>query len=158
MSADVWPRRQLIAIRERVEAEDRAPPSVAELARLCGIGERHLLRLFRAATGETVSGFVRKALTERARRMLSQTDLPTKEIAYRLGFLGRIELHRLVSQDHLRHPGQLSRADPHARLRLNPASPVVGQPPDSLVNSAIKSGWPVWAVTPPSTAMFWPVR
>ena len=79
-------RRQLITIRERVEAEDRPPPSVAELARLCGIGERHLLRLFRAATGETVSGFVRKAQTERARRMLSQTDLPMKQIAYRLGF------------------------------------------------------------------------
>ena len=79
-------RRQLMAIRERVEAEDRPPPSVAELARLCGIGERHLLRLFRAATGATVSGFVRKAQTERARRMLSQTELPMKEIAYRLGF------------------------------------------------------------------------
>ena len=79
-------RRQLMVIRERVEAEDRPPPSVAELARLCGVGERHLLRLFRVATGETVSGFVRKAQTERARRMLSQTELPMKEIAYRLGF------------------------------------------------------------------------
>ena len=79
-------RRQLAAIRERVAAEDRPPPSVGELARLCGIGERHLLRLFRATTGETVSGFVRKTQTERARRMLSETELPMKEIAYRLGF------------------------------------------------------------------------
>jgi AraC family transcriptional regulator len=77
---------QLRRITERVEQKVGAAPTVAELARLCDMSERNLLRLFRASTGETVSGYVRRVQLTRARQLLTMTDLPLKEISYRLGF------------------------------------------------------------------------
>jgi AraC family transcriptional regulator len=76
---------QLSRIRERAAADIPAP-SVGELARLCGMGERNLLRLFKATTGTTVSAYLKQIQVNRARNYLSTTDLPIKEIAFRLGF------------------------------------------------------------------------
>jgi AraC family transcriptional regulator len=76
---------QLNRIRERAAADIPAP-SVGELARLCGMGERNLLRLFKATTGTTVSAYLKQIQVNRARNYLSTTDLPIKEIAFRLGF------------------------------------------------------------------------
>ena len=69
--------------REHIVATKGAPESVA---RLCGMSERNLLRLFKQTTGESVAAFVRNIRCDRAREMLAQTELPLKEIAYRLGF------------------------------------------------------------------------
>lgn len=77
---------QLRRLTERVEQKVGAAPTVTELARLCDMSERNLLRLFRASTGETVSGYVRRVQLMRARHFLATTDLPLKEISYRLGF------------------------------------------------------------------------
>jgi AraC family transcriptional regulator len=77
---------QLAAIRERAASLNEPAPSLAELARLCGMSERNLLRLFKLTTGESVAAFVRNIRCDRAREMLAQTDFPLKEIAYRLGF------------------------------------------------------------------------
>jgi AraC family transcriptional regulator len=77
--------RLLSRLRERVEDGSVPPPAVRELAQLCGISERTLLRLFRAATGETVSAYLQRIQTGRARQLLTG-DLPLKEIAFRLGF------------------------------------------------------------------------
>jgi len=76
---------QLRRIRERAAADIPAP-SVGELARLCGMGERNLLRLFKATTGTTVSAYLKQIQVNRARNYLSTTSLPIKEIAFRLGF------------------------------------------------------------------------
>jgi AraC family transcriptional regulator len=81
-------RRQLDRIRERVEADDRPSPSVSELAGMCNVGERHFTRMFKNATGRTISECVREAQSVRARRLLVETDLPLKEVAFRLGFSG----------------------------------------------------------------------
>ena len=77
---------QLNVIRERAASLSEPAPSLAELARLCGMIERNLLRLFKQTTGESVAAFVRNIRCDRAREMLAQTELPLKEIAYRLGF------------------------------------------------------------------------
>jgi AraC family transcriptional regulator len=81
-------RIQLSRIEERVQCENLQPPSVAELARLCGMSERHLLRLFQASTGDSVSSFIRRVLIQRAKRLLRETDTPLKQIAFHLGFSG----------------------------------------------------------------------
>jgi AraC family transcriptional regulator len=81
-------RIQLSRIEERVQCEVLQPPSVAELARLCGMSERHLLRLFQASTGDSVSSFIRRVLIQRAKRLLRETDTPLKQIAFHLGFSG----------------------------------------------------------------------
>jgi len=72
-------------INERL-AEDETPPTVEELAKLCGVSSRHLLRLYRNLSGETVTAHIQRAQVSRARDLLTTTDLPLKEIAGRLGF------------------------------------------------------------------------
>ncbi|RVT94546.1 helix-turn-helix domain-containing protein [Sphingomonas crocodyli] len=76
--------RQLGLIRDRLEDD----PAVAldELAQLCGMGTRNLQRLFKASTGESVSSYARRLQIARARAFLDSTDLPLKEVAFRLGF------------------------------------------------------------------------
>ncbi len=77
-----WQYRRIC---ERVN-DDAPPPTVSELAGLCGLSPRHLLRLYRNFSGETVTAYIERAQAERARRMLTETSLPLKEIAAQLGF------------------------------------------------------------------------
>lgn len=72
-------------IRARLAQADQ-PPTVAELASLCGISARHLNRQFQALTGSTVADYVTHYWIERAKTMLAQGDLPIKNIAFVLGF------------------------------------------------------------------------
>lgn len=72
-------------ITERL-SDDATPPTVNELAALCGVSPRHLLRLYRNLAGETVTAHIQRAQVARARDMLRGTDLPLKVIAEQLGF------------------------------------------------------------------------
>jgi len=78
--------RHLALIREYVEESAESAPTIAALAALCGLSERHLMRVFRQATGETVKSYVERIRLVRAKSLLSGTSLPLKEIAGRLGF------------------------------------------------------------------------
>jgi AraC family transcriptional regulator len=73
-------------IEERTRCEERPPPTVAELAELSAMSERHLLRLFRSTAGISVSDYIRSELVARARRLLEEGELPIKQIAHCLGF------------------------------------------------------------------------
>jgi AraC family transcriptional regulator len=79
---------QLRRVSEAIEATDTANPSLAELAALCGIGRRHLMRAFRQSTGRTIMEYAEAARAERAVRLLTRTVLPMAEIARLLGFAG----------------------------------------------------------------------
>src|SRR5205823_14407191 len=46
----------------------------------------HFLRLFKAAFHETPLRYLRRRRLERARRLLTQTDLPVTDICLRVGF------------------------------------------------------------------------
>lgn len=72
-------------IRERLDARTE-PPTVAELAGLCGISARHLHRQFLALTGKTVSGYVDARRIERAKELLAGRDNPIKNVALTCGF------------------------------------------------------------------------
>ena len=61
-------------------------PSVGELAAICGFSERYFAKLFREHTGMPVSQYIKAVQLSKAKTMLLDTDLPLKEIAYRLGF------------------------------------------------------------------------
>jgi len=61
-------------------------PSVAKLAAACGFSERYFAKLFRDQTGCSVAQYIKSAQTARAKAYLLETELPLKEIAYRLGF------------------------------------------------------------------------
>jgi transcriptional regulator GlxA family with amidase domain len=58
----------------------------ATLARLAGVSERHLSRLFLAHVHETPAQYVRRARTEAAAHLLRSTALPVAAVARRCGF------------------------------------------------------------------------
>lgn len=77
--------RRMRMVRERAYAEAPAP-SLTELANLCDITVRQLSRGFKAQTGQTIGKFVEAAMVERARTLLTSTNLSIGEIARKLGF------------------------------------------------------------------------
>lgn len=61
-------------------------PCVADIARECGFSERYFLKLFREQTNCSVAQYIKSVQMSKAKTYLHETDLPPKEIAYRLGF------------------------------------------------------------------------
>ncbi|AHE54681.1 hypothetical protein NX02_14985 [Sphingomonas sanxanigenens DSM 19645 = NX02] len=80
---------QIRRIEARLAEDDRPPPDVGELAALCGIGRRHLMRAWKATTGGTVMERVEQAMFVRARTLLAADRLPVKSIAGACGFTGQ---------------------------------------------------------------------
>ncbi|MFC5945612.1 helix-turn-helix domain-containing protein [Micromonospora harpali] len=56
------------------------------MARLAGVSERQLSRLFLAHAGSTPAQYVRRARTEAAAHLLTSTALPLAAVARRCGF------------------------------------------------------------------------
>jgi AraC family transcriptional regulator len=83
-------RRQLRIIEDYIhqleENPELNPPSVSRLAGLCGLSVRQFCRLFRGHMGQTVGQYLGTVRIGRAQSLLIDTDLPLKEIAFRLGF------------------------------------------------------------------------
>ena len=77
--------QRLKIIEERIRNGDRST-SIAELAELCHLSSRQLIRAFRAETGETIGAFVQRLTMDRAKTMLSRSDKPIGVIAAELGF------------------------------------------------------------------------
>ncbi len=75
---------RLRRIKDRV-AVDGPPPTIDELAALCGIGRRQLMRGFKQSRHETVYSYVARVRLERAKQMLAKHRSIT-EISYQLGF------------------------------------------------------------------------
>ncbi|ARS28484.1 helix-turn-helix transcriptional regulator [Sphingomonas sp. KC8] len=77
---------QLRRLDEYVDAFPRRAPTISTLAGLLGMSPRRLTTLFRDTTGLTVRAWVEAKRMDQARRLLADTDLPLKAIAYDLGF------------------------------------------------------------------------
>lgn len=78
------PPWRLRLIDERLR-EVHAPPTLGELAELCGLSIRHLTRSFRASRGCSIGDYIAQARIDNAKRMLA-TDESVKSIAYSMGF------------------------------------------------------------------------
>lgn len=78
--------RHLAIIEEYLNSVNGKLPSVADLASACGFSERHFLKLFREEKKCTVAQYIKSFQVARAKTYLLDTELPLKEIAYRLGF------------------------------------------------------------------------
>jgi len=76
---------RLRMIEERIRNGDRST-SIAELAALCHLSPRQLIRAFRAETGETIGAFVQRLTMDRAKTLLSTSETPIGVIAAELGF------------------------------------------------------------------------
>lgn len=72
-------------IREMV-LEGNSLPSLADIAGVCKLSRRHLMRAFRQETGQTVGEYIQQLALERARQLLKDTDQPVRVIAAAIGF------------------------------------------------------------------------
>lgn len=78
--------RQRRLVEDYVESLEFDAPSISALASLCGLSERYFCRLFREDTGQSIGKYLHSAQVRRAQHLLLNSDLPLKEIAFRLGF------------------------------------------------------------------------
>ena len=77
---------QMRRIADAIESQLGSPPSLADLAGLCGISPRHLMRAFKISTGRTVMEHAEDVRLRRAVQLLSNTDQTLGDIARQLGF------------------------------------------------------------------------
>ena len=77
---------QLRRIADAIESLPHSPPNLSDLAGLCGISPRHLMRAFKHCTGKTIMEYAEATRLRRATQLLSDTDLPLGDIARQLGF------------------------------------------------------------------------
>ncbi|MBY0581403.1 MAG: AraC family transcriptional regulator [Sphingomonas sp.] len=80
------PHAKLRRLEDFVEANLDQSISLAELAALAGLSPFHFSRVFKNQRGETPCQFVRSRRTDRARRLLTSTDMPLAELALACGF------------------------------------------------------------------------
>jgi AraC family transcriptional regulator len=78
--------RHLKTIDDYLENIEVGYPSVSEIARLCGFSTHYFSRLFMRSTGRSVGQYLANWRMRRAETLLAETDMPLKEVAYRLGY------------------------------------------------------------------------
>jgi AraC family transcriptional regulator len=79
---------QLQRIEQYVEAHEGSSLTVSDLADLIGVSRRHMTRVFKQTTSQTIHEYVANVRIRKASTLLCGTDLPLKEISHRLGFAG----------------------------------------------------------------------
>jgi AraC family transcriptional regulator len=87
-------RRQMVRVTEYVVAHLAEPLSLETLAQQVGYSAYHFAQLFRATTGVTPHQFVLSKRFERAKQLLTQTELPLNHVTLEAGF---------QSQSHFTH-------------------------------------------------------
>lgn len=76
--------RNLRQIDERL-AQSGPPPSLSELAGLCGLSVRHLTRAFRTSRRRSIGSYIAASRMERAKQLLA-SGMSVKWVAYTMGF------------------------------------------------------------------------
>lgn len=77
--------RHLRLVFSRID-EAGPPPSIQQLATLCGLSRYHFMRAFKESVGESPGAYAQKMLMSRARHLLSANDRPISSIAKALGY------------------------------------------------------------------------
>lgn len=78
--------RHLATIEEYLSDFSGTSPNVAELAAACGFSERYFAKLFRDQMKCSIGQYIKSVQMMKAKSYLLETDLPLKEISYRVGF------------------------------------------------------------------------
>ena len=82
--------------RRLIELRLGEPLCVKSLADEVGVSHNHLTRLFHAAVGDTVIGYIRARRVLRARHLLEHTTLPVKTIAAQVGVEDPRHFYKLI--------------------------------------------------------------
>jgi transcriptional regulator GlxA family with amidase domain len=72
--------------------------AVEDMAKRSGMSVRHFSRVFREGTGLSPSRFVERARLEGALRLLEDTPLPLKTIAFRCGFASDEQMRKVFKK------------------------------------------------------------
>lgn len=83
LSAD---QRFVDRLQEALSRHEERSLAVEDLSRALEVSRRTLTEKCRRLLGETPAGLILRAKMERARALLTHTDLPVKDISFRLGF------------------------------------------------------------------------
>jgi len=110
-SADLVYRAKLYIIDNLSE-----PFTLDEVADYLHISERHLSRLFQQELGQTFSGFIRKERVRKAGILLSESDIPIKDISLQTGFRSIHYFSNVFSKEMDMPPGQFREKFRHVRL------------------------------------------
>ncbi|MDP4576046.1 GlxA family transcriptional regulator [Qipengyuania sp. G39] len=81
-------------VRLHILENARADLSLDALADVARVSPRHLSRLFRAELGTSLATYVELTRIDIARRLLEDSELPIKQIAYLAGFGSTVTLRR----------------------------------------------------------------
>ena len=87
--------------------------TVEQLAARCGIGARHLSRLFREHLGASPIEVAQTRRVQRAMQMIAHTALPMAEIAHAAGFASLRRFNEVIAARYGRPPTALRRVRPH---------------------------------------------
>ena len=87
----------LLTVLEKMEATIEAPLTRRAMARLVGVSERHLQRLFSNHMQSTFVSEYRRIRLEHANRLLRESPLPVSEIAVATGFSSAAHFSRSFS-------------------------------------------------------------
>lgn len=79
-------RDNIAQAKEILEVEYAAPPTVSRLARRVGVNESKLNLGLKQLHGSTAQQIVRERRLERARELLTMTDLPVSEVGFSVGY------------------------------------------------------------------------
>ncbi len=96
--------------------------SVEALAARCGVGARHLTRLFRQHLGASPVEMAQTRRVQRAMQLITHTSLPMAEIALAAGFGSLRRFNEVLLARYGRSPTALRAVRPHAIAR-HPSSP-----------------------------------
>lgn len=69
-----------------IEENLSEPLSLGELADMVGLSQRRLTQGFREQFNSTIFGYLRESRLKTARRLLGETEMPLKQIAYLIGY------------------------------------------------------------------------
>ncbi len=78
--------QQFNRINEYIENSDCYAPTISDISELPGISRRHLTRLFRMSSGQTIHAHIAEIRLRKAVDLLARTELSVKEISHKLGF------------------------------------------------------------------------
>ena len=91
-------QRQLSRAVDFIETNLGGPLPLQEIASASGLSPVHFARQFKRAVGLAPHQYVMRARVERAKRLLTQTDLAVAEIAFDCGFSHQEHLTRVFRQ------------------------------------------------------------
>lgn len=87
--------------------------TVEQLAARCGVGARHLSRLFAQHLGASPVAIAQTRRVQRAMQMIAHTDLPMTQIAHAAGFTSLRRFNEVIAARYARTPTALRKVRPH---------------------------------------------